>query len=649
MQNSSHAFFFVVILELFAVTLAAETAVAQSILPRRITPSEFVQFAALVSSSLPDTAPKIRSAIEEYFVVFIPGILGSKLKDPVTGNVIWGVDPKPSLQPLMVTPGGPEAKAEILDIYPTGITRQDVYGQSEIELAAVIGGRAQVEEFPYDWRQDLNQITDRLETEYFRGLWRDRLKGKRLIIVAHSMGGLVAWNWKNRYYQQGNYEFEWWRLILLGSPLRGSCEILRMLLTGYRPTPGASILESAVYSLLFSDLKPAVFTFPSAFQLLPLLGNPDSRTSCLILKTQTGEHPQNHFSPKVWEKFLFPLLKGGWPQPPIWKELKLSEQDFSKRLSSMLDNARDFRENLDRNLTEGKLSNRVVYFYSNEHPTTAQVFIDVGNKRIEEDSRGILNSGDGRVLEESATNSGNYGQTPREIRSSHGALVKDTSFISFLKDDLKPRVAQEQVKRIASIIRADPTATQGLANAGTLLALSDLNVDVSSPSTFDETTRAIMDLNLSSLQALRQKEREKEFASSNLGRNAYNYGKYYDDKRQDKHQALPLYEVAILSGALAGTVDEAYARNRLGYALILAGRFDKAKPVLEQARANVESFPSAYPDTFRGQVLNNLAVSYLRTGNKDAAISTLKQAEAFGSIKAKEHWLAIEGLERDRT
>jgi len=81
------------------------------------------------------------------------------------------------------------------------------------------------------------------------------------------MGGLVAWSWKNLYYQKGHYDFYLARLLLLSAPLQGSCEMLRMLLMGYRPIPGG--LHETSYKFLFDYLLPATYTFPSLFQLLP--------------------------------------------------------------------------------------------------------------------------------------------------------------------------------------------------------------------------------------------------------------------------------------------------------------------------------------------------------------------------------------------
>jgi len=110
-------------------------------------------------------------------------------------------------------------------------------------------------EFPYDWRRDnratagvLGRVVDRkLE------LWRKNggSKNSRVILVAHSMGGLVV-----QYYLEA---LEGWpscrALITFGTPYRGAVQALEYLVNGYK--------------LLLFDLTETMRTFPSVYQLLP--------------------------------------------------------------------------------------------------------------------------------------------------------------------------------------------------------------------------------------------------------------------------------------------------------------------------------------------------------------------------------------------
>jgi pimeloyl-ACP methyl ester carboxylesterase len=111
-------------------------------------------------------------------------------------------------------------------------------------------------EFPYDWRLD-----NRIHARRLAALVEDRLHEwrrhsgnpqARVILVAHSMGGLIA-----RHYLE---VLEGWRscraLITFGTPYRGSLNALNFLANGYKK--------------LFVDLTAAMRSFPSVHQLLPI-------------------------------------------------------------------------------------------------------------------------------------------------------------------------------------------------------------------------------------------------------------------------------------------------------------------------------------------------------------------------------------------
>jgi hypothetical protein len=111
-------------------------------------------------------------------------------------------------------------------------------------------------EFPYDWRRDNRVAATRLAIYGARWLkdWR-RSSGAadaRLVLVAHSMGGLVA-----RHYLE---VLGGWRdtrmLVTFGTPFRGSPKALRALVAGVA-VPGVV------------DLSDAVRSWTSVYQLVP--------------------------------------------------------------------------------------------------------------------------------------------------------------------------------------------------------------------------------------------------------------------------------------------------------------------------------------------------------------------------------------------
>jgi pimeloyl-ACP methyl ester carboxylesterase len=113
-------------------------------------------------------------------------------------------------------------------------------------------------EFPYDWRLD-NRIAARKLARCGRewlASWRAQHPDARLVLVAHSMGGLVS-----RYFVEvlGGWQ-DTRALITIGTPFRGSLQALDFLANG---------IKRSIGSVSLLDLTEAVRSLPSAYQLLP--------------------------------------------------------------------------------------------------------------------------------------------------------------------------------------------------------------------------------------------------------------------------------------------------------------------------------------------------------------------------------------------
>jgi hypothetical protein len=114
-------------------------------------------------------------------------------------------------------------------------------------------------EFPYDWRRDNRVAARRLKELSARWLDVQRRAGAKdpqLILIAHSMGGLVS-----RYFLE---VLDGWRdtrmLITLATPFRGSINALNFISNG---------LVKRVGPLKLLDFSNMLRSFPSVYQLLP--------------------------------------------------------------------------------------------------------------------------------------------------------------------------------------------------------------------------------------------------------------------------------------------------------------------------------------------------------------------------------------------
>ncbi|PTL82182.1 CHAT domain-containing protein [Vitiosangium sp. GDMCC 1.1324] len=214
-------------------------------------------------------------------VVLLPGLLGSVLVDR-NGKEIWGLSGGALLRALTSLGGSVESLAlksdsggELADdgvraskVLPDtqllpGFWKVDGYTQVARTLESRLGliPGANFFTFPYDWRRDIRITAKRLasEAEGWLYQWRTKNGGtpeSRLILVGHSMGGIVA-----RYFLECLGGWKNTRaLITFGTPHRGSFMALQALALGFRKSLGPVKLF---------DLSEMVRSLPSAYQLLP--------------------------------------------------------------------------------------------------------------------------------------------------------------------------------------------------------------------------------------------------------------------------------------------------------------------------------------------------------------------------------------------
>lgn len=213
-------------------------------------------------------------------VVLLPGITGSVLHR--NGRMAWGWSGRSALQALL--DGGAAITRELalagddpqvddlgdgvvatkvipdLHLLP-GVWKIDGYTLVADTLRRAFDLRAGENffEFAYDWRRDNRVAARRLARQSHDWLtrWRETSGNRdaRLILVAHSMGGLVS-----RYFLE---VLDGWRdaraLVTFGTPYRGSLNALGTLANGERKGPMGRI-----------DLSALSRSFTAIYQLLPV-------------------------------------------------------------------------------------------------------------------------------------------------------------------------------------------------------------------------------------------------------------------------------------------------------------------------------------------------------------------------------------------
>lgn len=323
-------------------------------------------------------------------VIFIHGVLGSKLKHKETGEEGWFSSPWNLLfdefrhLTLGFDPDTLEVKPNIYEPFELAgdIFGKDFYGNI-ISTLVDYGGykHAQVGQkinsaqknlytFIYDWRQDnvisagqLADMVDQIQKDYGD-------PNLKVDIVAHSMGGLIA-----RYYMRygrvdvtdsNDFPVNMYggdrvrRVILLGTPNLGSVEMLNIFIDGLK--------------LGLKRINPeTLVTMPSLFQLLPHpLNN-------WIVSIEGKELDRDLFDIDTWRRFEWALFN-----PKVRARIKAeyqSSQESEKYLASLeryfhkyLERARRFVWSLTVDLPENHPA--LIVFGGDCHLTPARIIVE---------------------------------------------------------------------------------------------------------------------------------------------------------------------------------------------------------------------------------------------------------------------------------
>lgn len=231
-------------------------------------------------------------------VVLLPGITGSVLRK--RDKVVWGYSAKTVARALFTRGDSMErdlalphddpavdalddgivADALMPDLHLLpGVWKIDGYGKvaAAIEAGFTVAEGRNFFRFPYDWRRD-NRVAARRLARAAHGwlkAWRESSgnPGARLILVAHSMGGLVS-----RYFLEC---LEGWKLtralVSFGTPYRGSLNALDGLANGLKKGP--------------LDLSSLARQLTALYQLLPVFECYDGGDGALVRVGETTGIP----------------------------------------------------------------------------------------------------------------------------------------------------------------------------------------------------------------------------------------------------------------------------------------------------------------------------------------------------------------------
>ncbi len=562
-----------------------------------------------------------------YEILFIPGLMGSRLQ---IGDFVWGED-KVEAEKLLLDDSRPAIPSMLYTFqardqyFGLPLKRKDIYGLGLLKFQDALEGRQPLE-YAYDWRLDIDFLADQ-----FQDYSREHLKGKKLIIVAHSMGGLLAWHWKNKYRSERPFTLV--TLVLLGTPLQGTCEIAVQLVGGYTPYEGG-LFAKLSYKLVFGDARAAVFSFPSVFSLLP------RNSRCVVIEQDDRLLEQNLLELEFWKtKFrndFEGFAENVGMQGESHEERKLA---YEKKVKAALEQARRFRYRFDPR----QYDDSVYFLYSTKFNMPIKYILKErhGHTVIEGLNGKNIVKGDGRVPESSAIHEG-YREPPLghiyKLQEGHGELLSDRDFVGFVVTELKAVVERAKALEIGVFAEHDPELRNELIKQGVLISPDPVGI---SPAAFskEERTRIAL-LNEETIRSyLGDKpivlSEGKLLCGSPSQRvcGAKHFGRYLEDVKKNTKAARVLYASAHW---IASEGTDARTLNRLGFILLREGKYNAAAAVLLEGARKAETTTDPYlTQEIKGKVYGNLGAAYEHAGFVGKAAFAYEEGANLGNTVAR--------------
>jgi len=236
-------------------------------------------------------------------VILVPGYYGTRLLREGDDRLMWlstsqALGDGPSLTLPLADLGlsgaslRPDGILEQIAIVPW-VYRIDAY---ESMLKTLRSSGLRTVTFSYDWREDLMPAVRSLH-DTIAGLKRDGIE--QIVVVAHSMGGLIACYYLRYGMQEPETAKETWEgadkitaVVVAGVPFEGSMTVFRNMTYG-RPIGWNETLLSF----------ETVSSFPASYYLLPHTGTD-------VLFSQGGLERQGLISDAAnWDRYHWGLLR----------------------------------------------------------------------------------------------------------------------------------------------------------------------------------------------------------------------------------------------------------------------------------------------------------------------------------------------------
>ena len=305
-------------------------------------------------------------------MIVIPGILGSELINPKTGETVWPSAFRTSQEGLPISPDLAANRDDLVagkiietvrlarllpEVYVyrdllEALRRYAGYHEGDWENPGADGYEDTFYVFAYDWRQDNVANARELVRRIVRLKARLQRPDLKFTVVAHSMGGLIA-----RYAAMygdadlpdgdGPIQPSWagaahiGKIMMIGVPNEGSADAFATIIDGYSITEGLRRRVPLLNKLTAED----VVRTPSVFQLMP------HRQAARFLDENLQPLPLDLYDVEVWKRYGWSVI---YSSPEFRRKYANmtgsdghSEAELDAYLTATLRRTRRFHEALD--------------------------------------------------------------------------------------------------------------------------------------------------------------------------------------------------------------------------------------------------------------------------------------------------------------
>lgn len=340
-------------------------------------------------------------------MILVPGILGTELVAPATGEPVWGLRPQALASALLTGRiydqlRNPELKPgrllRISGSLPI-LGRFEPYTSLANAIRLVVAHPDALLEYPYDWRRPVSDVGRELAVTAVEHLkrWRQHSQGSaeaRLTLVGHSMGGLIC-QYATVLHRDTLTSADVRQVLTLGTPFLGAVKAVRALASGEVLPFGWAIRRRTK-----DRLQALAFDTPAVHDLLP----------------------------------AYPCVQAGAqntaPERPDLQTLVAAGTN-----SELTRNALDSRDELDRVLRDAG-QNQVPFhaLVGVGQPTLQSFRVSNGETTFEQSVGGINWAGDSTVHFHSAYP--RSAEPATGLPQNHGAVAKSEEAISFVRTKL---------------------------------------------------------------------------------------------------------------------------------------------------------------------------------------------------------------------